>query len=918
MATYKFLDPETLQTTTAANGGVRALVTGVGNGAVGASSIKFDNGSMASQAQLDMFKQGVIDYNMSQGGSQDEIPRAPMQGNLTSDQKQGLMNQAYSQPDSKQMGLLGQSMQNADQYSVQYGAGSTIARNIAGLPQPGEKDPYQQAAELAYGVASPSYSQSLSSVQYDPETGRNTFTSESKGAMGIAEVLSNKDFSADINVSPKPKQGKEESPESYMMKVGIWAATTAGEIHNATMKSVTETTLKAGLTQMKNDASRYITDANSGLTFQSQSDYATYLNSPEFGENFTQLDTASQKLVDEYKKTQEDNLASKLSRIQGSDETRKAYAKAFKAKMESDITEFEQEQKDRVSSTKKETKTKLKASFAKAQKQYTGMTAEQIQRVALTERTDELFAKYKASGTPVTRSRAKQIAQIEIAEEKSNPGIIEAREIVDEIMNTSQRDPVFGYVIAPADYAEVVAAGGEANAQTVFENRIGGNSAKRAYTEYLKAQGRDEQTIFNQNMSYDARKLLTDEKSGVMDLNDFVNSIEKALGDSADPFISAQLETISKTAKSAVVRGNAAMLLRSYEPEKKEMKFFEIGKQGKESIIGIDPITGESKTVFGGHTPSGSSKSYAGGGAGKGESSFDELPTSQYRALKNAFDGVSLGGTGDERAEKRKIYERYLDEGDITGAVDYLKTIGRANLKASDNKAAKSSIMNISKLGDALSVMKDNPDLNFSQFDEYGRNFKRVFGFQNKEREQVLQAIESAQASIRNELFGASLTEGEKASAERFIISPSDTTEIVKMKVVGLMAMEALNKEIIELEAAGLGIDSLRDRAGVLRRTLGDYVQEYEQKYGVNTDIMPQQESSGQATPETNTMESDLFNSRSTTLGVPQQYKQDPSYYKTQFQIYGSNLDQTDIDFYNQTLDQGNFELAEQMLNDLK
>ena len=50
MATYKFLDPETLQTTTAANGGVRALVTGVGNGAVGASSIKFDNGSMASQA----------------------------------------------------------------------------------------------------------------------------------------------------------------------------------------------------------------------------------------------------------------------------------------------------------------------------------------------------------------------------------------------------------------------------------------------------------------------------------------------------------------------------------------------------------------------------------------------------------------------------------------------------------------------------------------------------------------------------------------------------------------------------------------------------------------------------------------------------------------------------------------------------
>jgi hypothetical protein len=621
-----------------------------------------------------------------------------MQRNLTAGQKQGLMNESFSNTNTKNEGLLAQSMAGADDKSLNFGAASTIARNIAGLPQPGDKS--TQAKNMISRGAG------LQSTRSDFGTA---------GALGIGDIMSQADYSSNISLPDKPTQGKNESPESYMKNLTAWQANTARTIFNENEKSIQSNLWRS----FANDSRINQPISFDGNLFMSDSDVTTYMNSDEF-KGFEAIDLSVQENIKDLESIRDKSIDQRLAKISGTKAVRDIQEKNIRAEEEKRFEDNKTKIETELSDHKKKIKKETKAAFNKSQKENAGMTQEQLDRAVISDRSQRIQQEYRSKGFNINRGQASLMAKQQLATEAKNPERAVIYDAVDTILENTEKDPVFGYKVAPQDFADIVSISDEATALESFASRIGKPAANRAMADYKKSAGQSYGDIAEDAYLYAEQTLLNDDAS-INDFRDYINKAEASVGgfgDASDAMIFKGLAYIGSNAKNPEIRKMANMVSDSYKPDESEMKLFEIGKQGQEQIIGVNPVTKESEILFSG-TPGASSGGTEGYTyAAAGGTPTEDLTNTAMDLVQRLSTYKGYAATEKDRNRRLTYHKKMISTGRINDVIEDIKSEAISTLPATAAKTYEANT-NIIAAMETAALLMNTTDIKINKITDF-------------------------------------------------------------------------------------------------------------------------------------------------------------------------------------------------------
>lgn len=150
--------------------------------------------------------------------------------------------------------------------------------------------------------------------------------------------------------------------------------------------------------------------------------------------------------------------------------------------------------------------------------------------------------------------------------------------------------------------------------------------------------------------------------------------------------------------------------------------------------------------------------------------------------LTKMMNKVTSSLSAAQRTNAKQDIQDLINSGDVAGAEDYIRSIAIEKLPT----AQRSAYYDFSNLADEFEFTKRSIDPNtatgiYQRLANDSRKYADIA--KDQQYSDMMNKIGLAQAQFRNQLFGASLTEGERKIGEAFLISPDDKMPDIIRKI---------------------------------------------------------------------------------------------------------------------------------------
>lgn len=191
---------------------------------------------------------------------------------------------------------------------------------------------------------------------------------------------------------------------------------------------------------------------------------------------------------------------------------------------------------------------------------------------------------------------------------------------------------------------------------------------------------------------------------------------------------------------------------------------------------------------------------------------------------------IVKGGTAEERSIIRQSILTSPDP------LSEIVNIGVANFGETSRNEYSESFDAINQLSQAIGIIEGS-SIEFSNPRNFLRQVGRNFGKDSPQFEQIKFVLEGVNAPIRNAIFGASLTEGEKEAANAFLIdTQKDSREAILNKSRGIQATLNMSQDRKALVAAGISQGQIQK---LIDNGLLPSYEDYLNQYGVKQQFIP-------------------------------------------------------------------------------
>ena len=150
-----------------------------------------------------------------------------------------------------------------------------------------------------------------------------------------------------------------------------------------------------------------------------------------------------------------------------------------------------------------------------------------------------------------------------------------------------------------------------------------------------------------------------------------------------------------------------------------------------------------------------------------------------------------VAGTADERAQQANYLLDLLDQGQYDAADKYMDDLARRTFNENDGNMVSAYSIGAEQAAEALAQLDTMDERTFGRFKKYFEKAKSLSDIpQDQAWVRVIAGIESGQAIIRNRIYGAALTDQERALSETYLVAPGDRIETMRTKLEGMLAFK--------------------------------------------------------------------------------------------------------------------------------
>jgi len=199
----------------------------------------------------------------------------------------------------------------------------------------------------------------------------------------------------------------------------------------------------------------------------------------------------------------------------------------------------------------------------------------------------------------------------------------------------------------------------------------------------------------------------------------------------------------------------------------------------------------------------------------------EQVTQAAAQSYFDAIDTIAVkkGGTVAERqAFKERARQIYSTSG-LEALRKYVDQQAIATMSPTERQAFNEAKANADSFANLINQLDSGVPINTGFLANLARKANIILGRQTPADAALIQNASAVSSQIRNKLFGASLTEGEKASASAFLPDVErDTPEVLRIKALQLKAVQEADADATMARFSGrepLGLDYFLKKAGL-------------------------------------------------------------------------------------------------------